>query len=166
MQLSSTTLATESESAAIIYSPAFCLRCQMFRARLQNLGDHILNTVSSINLSQMRFRSGRRKKGSEARIFFFSPFPRKRHICVQIGLSFRETTFMILLLVLSHHPLSSSVEKRASLQSGFLLFERSKLHQVDGEVCFTCHSVELPPNEMLHTDFCLRAQGDKTVVTE
>lgn len=63
-------------------------------------------------------------------------------------------------------PLSSSVEKRASLQSGFLLFERSKLHQVDGEVCFTCHSVELPPNEMLHTDFCLRAQGDKTVVTE
>lgn len=73
---------------------------------------------------------------------------------------------MILLLVLSHHPLSSSVEKRASLQSGFLPFERSKLHQVDGEVCFTCHSVELPPNEMLHTDFCLRAQGDKTVVTE
>lgn len=73
---------------------------------------------------------------------------------------------MILLLVLSHHPPSSSVEKRASLQSSFLLFERSKLHQVDGEVCFTCHSVELPPNEMLHTDFCLRAQGDKTVVTE
>lgn len=71
MQLSSTTLATESESATIIYSPAFCLRCQMFRARLQNLGDHILNTVSSINLSQMRFRSGRRKKSSEARIFFF-----------------------------------------------------------------------------------------------
>lgn len=57
-------------------------------------------------------------------------------------------------------------KKRASLQSGFLSFERSKLHQVDGEVCFTCHSVELPPNEMLHTDFCLRAQGDKTVVTE
>lgn len=57
-------------------------------------------------------------------------------------------------------------KKRASLQSGFLPFERSKLHQVDGEVCFTCHSVELPPNEMLHTDFCLRAQGDKTVVTE
>lgn len=73
---------------------------------------------------------------------------------------------MILLLVLSHHPLSSSVEKRVSLQSGFLPFERSKLHQVDGEVCFTCHSVELPPNEMLHTDFCLRAPGDKTVVTE
>lgn len=75
---------------------------------------------------------------------------------------------MILLLVLSHHPLSSSVEekKRASLQSGFLSFERSKLHQVDGEVCFTCHSVELSPNEMLHTDFCLRARGDKTVVTE
>ena len=64
-------------------------------------------------------------------------------------------------------PFSSSVgKKRASLQSGFLSFERSKLHQVDGEVCFTCHSVELPPNEMLHTDFCLRAQGDKTVVTE
>lgn len=166
MQLSSTTLATESERTTIIYSPAFCLRCQMFRARLQNLGDHILNTVSSINLSQMRFRNGRGKKALKPAFFFSSPFPRKRHICVQIGLSFRETTFMILLLVLSHHPLSSSVEKRASLQSGFLLFERSKLHQVDGEVCFTCHSVELPPNEMLHTDFCLRAQGDKTVVTE
>lgn len=74
---------------------------------------------------------------------------------------------MILLLVLSHHfPLFLCGKKRASLQSGFLLFEWSKLHQVDGEVCFTCHSLELPPNEMLHTDFCLRAQGDKTVVTE
>lgn len=75
---------------------------------------------------------------------------------------------MILLLVLSHHfpLLLCGKKKRARLQSGFLPFERSKLHQVDGEVCFTCHSVELPPNEMLHTDFCLRAQGDKTVVTE
>lgn len=85
---------------------------------------------------------------------------------------------MILSLVLRRRPLSRSLcgkKKRAGLQSGFpppffffffSPFERSKLHQVDGEVRFTCHSVELPPNEMLHTDFCLRARGDKTVVTE
>ena len=117
-----------------------------------------LNTVSSITSNILK-KEERRKT---LKLTFFL----KRNICVQIGLSFCETTFMILLLVLSHHPLFSSVEKRASLQSGFLSFERSKLHQVDGEVCFTCHSVELSPNEMLHTDFCLRAQGDKTVVTE
>lgn len=102
------------------------------------------------------------KKSSEAYIFL-----EEKYLFTQIRLSLRETTFMILLLVLSHHfPLFLCGKKRASLQSGFLPFERSKLHQVDGEVCFTCHSVELPPNEMLHTDFCLRAQGDKTVVTE
>ena len=92
---------------------------------------------------------------------------------------------MSLSLLLSHHPsvfAPSSVfrrerreeeeeevkrrEKGASLQSGFLSFERSKLHQADVEVCFSCHSARLLPNEMLHTDSCLRAPGDKTVVTE
>lgn len=67
--------------------------------KASDLGDHILNTVSSINLSQ-------REKA--LKLTFLS----KRNICVQIGLSFCETTFMILLLVLSHHPLSSSVEKK------------------------------------------------------
>lgn len=38
------------------------------------------------------------------------------------------------------------------IQSCYLLLEGSKLHQVDLDVCFKCHSV-LPCNETLHTDF-------------
>lgn len=122
----------------------------------------IIFPTLSVLSSQIYSKGEQGGREKALKLTFFS----KRNICAQIDLSFCETTFMILLLVLCHHPLSSSVEKRASLQSGFLSFERSKLHQVDGEVCFTCHSVELSPNEMLHTDFCLRARGDKTVVTE
>lgn len=110
-------------------------------------------------------------------VYSFIYFLRKRHICARMGLSFGGTTFMILSLVLRRRPLSRSLcgKKRGPVYKVaffplffcfFSPFERSKLHQVDGEVRFTCHSVELPPNEMLHTDFCLRARGDKTVVTE
>lgn len=79
MQLSSTTLATERTT--IIYSPAFCLCCQMFRAKLQNLGDHILNTVSSINLSQMCFRNGRGKKALKPAFFSLSLSQEETYLC-------------------------------------------------------------------------------------
>lgn len=45
------------------------------------------------------------------------------------------------------------------IQSCYLSLEGSKLHQVDLDVCFKCHSVLLSCNETLHTDFFPRLRG-------
>lgn len=115
----------------------------------------------SLLSSQIYFKKrGGEKKSSEAYIFL-----EEKYLCTDRPVILWNSIHDSFIGAQPSPPLFLS-GKKASLQSGFLSFERSKLHQVDGEVCFTCHSVELPPNEMLHTDFCLRAQGDKTVVTE
>lgn len=116
----------------------------------------------SLLSSQIYFkkRGGEKKRSSEVYIFL-----EEKYLCTDRPVILWNSIHDSFIGAQPSPPLFLS-GKKASLQSGFLSFERSKLHQVDGEVCFTCHSVELPPNEMLHTDFCLRAQGDKTVVTE
>lgn len=85
-------------SRSITSFPFLSLEAVFYKT--SNLGDHILKTVSSINLNQIHFKNGRgfKKKSSEAYIFL-----EEKYLFTQIRLSLCETTFMILLLVLSHH---------------------------------------------------------------
>lgn len=82
--------------------------------------------------------------------------PPKKHICLKIGLSICESTFRLF----AQTPCSCGFpEEGGVIRSCRLLLEGSKLHQVDLDVCFKCHSVLLSCNETPHTDFFLRLMG-------
>lgn len=116
-------MATTTAVVCFFFAPVRC-RFLFFFSPLplphgaSNLGDHVLNTVTSINSSRLRFRNAGLGRKRRSRCFFFSLsfsvylfiyFLRKRHICARMGLSFGGTTFMILSLVLRRRPLSRSL---------------------------------------------------------
>lgn len=85
-----------------------------------------------------------------------SPASPKKHICLKRGLSVWESTFRLPAQALS---LCGAAGGGGATQSRYLLLEGSKLHQVDLDVCFKCHSLPLSGNETPHTDFFPRLRG-------
>lgn len=98
------------------------------------------------------FPSGRGRRLARTK----PPSPRKKHICLKIGLSICESTFWLFAQALC---LGRSCPRRGKTRGWYLLLEGSKLHQVELDVCFRCHSVLLSCNETLPTDFSLKLRG-------
>lgn len=126
--------------------------------------------LSAVPWSQKCFKGDRRRQKMARQ----STFLWKRNIYVQIGPSFCETTFMILLLMLSYQPsFSSSVGKEKKKKETGLVYKVAFCHL--REVNFIrstarCAS-HVTQSSSLLMKCCIQnsacgAQGDKTVVTE
>lgn len=133
----------------------FCYLYAVFFACLLKRGVRVSETDpnKALLIRPGMFLSGKRKMLSSNKAAFS---PQETHLFkdwavnLWINISFFCSDTRVVLLF---------PQEGGMIQSCCLLLEGSKLHQVDLDVCFKCHSVLLSCNETLHTDFFLRLRG-------